>query len=807
MQQRTIHLSDISQEGGKQLLISWPGHQMVVKLADPMLHLGRFPQDNEIVVAAPAISRYHATLRWDGTSYEIIDGQTRHGQHHPSSNGLYFNGQRIKQHRLASGDTIRVPGQNEHFVILTYLDGASRKDTIEPVQLNQEIYIGRSQYNQLALPDPLVSASHAVISPTPNGHLLRDLNSSNGTYVNGQRIQQLILQANVVIQLGSTQLQYTGRELIPASLRQDGIRLDAFQICKRVKLKKEDSNGEEFKILIDHISLSILPREFVAIVGGSGTGKSTMLDALNGFRPADGQVLLNGDHLYQNFNAYRHTIGYVPQDDIIHRELTVAEALRYVARLRLPPDTGPEEIEQRIDAVLEQMAMSERKDLFIKDLSGGQRKRVSIAVELIADPGIIFLDEPTSGLDPGLDKKMMFTLRQVANAGKTIILVTHATGNIVECHLVAFLAAGGRLVFFGPPQDALTFFGVNDFAEIYHLVEQEPQQWIETFNASRYYQRYVHKRLAQVSRKAESETTTANKKRDSLPQMVKTLLHQSKILTQRNLTMLIRDRRNLLFLLLQAPIIGLLLFFVMDADLFALVNIDVWTLDVRDLVVALSDIQKILFLLASIGTWFGVINAIREIVKELPIYRRERLVNLSITAYVFSKLIVLLGLSLVQALTLILLVHLRGDFASAGLILPGIIEIFVTMTLVIFTSACFGLFLSAVAEREERVMSIMPLFLIPQIVFAGIVFAFEQYTPGWFISQLTFSRWGVDALGATVNLYQFWEESSGRQPMEELPLDFTHSSDYLLQNWGILLGFAILSIALTIWGLKRQDVN
>jgi ABC-type multidrug transport system ATPase subunit len=720
---------------------------------------------------------------------------------------LYLHGQRIKQHRLASGDTIRVPGQNEHFVILTYLDESiPSARAIDCVQLNREIQIGRSPHNQLTLPDPLVSAFHAVISPTPNGHLLRDLNSSNGTYVNGQRIQQATLQPNAIIQLGSTQLRYTGSELMPARMRQEGIRLDAVHVHKRVKLKKASPNAPDFKVLIDDVSLSILPREFVAIVGGSGTGKSTMLDALNGFRPAKGQVLLNGDNLYQNFDAYRHTIGYVPQDDIIHRELTVAEALRYVAHLRLPSDSEPEEIEQRIDAVLEQMAMSERKNLFIKDLSGGQRKRVSIAVELIADPGIIFLDEPTSGLDPGLDKKMMFTLRQVANAGKTVILVTHATGNIVECHLVTFLAAGGRLVFFGPPQDALTFFGVNDFAEIYHLVEQEPERWIQTFKASQYYQMYVQQRLAEATSRG-GESTSARKSGPSWGQQIKNSVRQCKVLTQRNLTMLFRDRRNLLFLLLQAPVIGLLLFFVIDADLFAQVNINVRNVDARELVGYISDIQKMLFMLACTGTWFGVINAIREIVKELPIYRRERLVNMSIPAYVFSKLIVLLGLSLVQALTLILLVHLRGDFPSAGIILPGLVEIFVTMTLVIFTSACFGLFLSAVVGREDRVMSIMPLFLIPQIVFAGIVFTFEKYTPGWLISQLTFSRWGVEALGATINLHHLWEESTGRQPMEELPLDFTHSSDYLLQNWGILLGFAALGVALTLWALKRQDVN
>ncbi|MBN1995138.1 MAG: FHA domain-containing protein [Anaerolineae bacterium] len=825
MDDATVHVDDVGELSDKHLIVSWPGHQMMAPLARPEVRLGRSREGNQIVINYPVVSRYHATLKWEKGGYHIVDGQVRNGEHQPSTNGLYFRGKRITKRKLENGDIIRVPDRNENFITLMYFDrSAAPPAEIERVRLGREISLGRDKRNAFPLHDPTISRFHATISPAAGkGHILRDLNSQNGTYVNGQRISRVELHENDVIQIGSIQLRYDGLQLIPADLRREGIRLEAIAVRKQVKVKKVQPTDTGYKILLDDVSLAVHPREFVAIVGGSGAGKSTMLDALNGFRPAEGQVLINGDDLYQNFDAYRQSIGYVPQDDIIHRELTVAEALQYVALLRLPPDTPDEEIKERIDDVLEQVAMSDKKNLLIRQLSGGQRKRVSIAVELIADPGILFLDEPTSGLDPGLDKKMMFTLKQVANSGKTVILVTHATGNIAECDLVAFLAVGGRLVFYGPPKDALSFFEVDDFAEIYNKVEQEPDKWFDAFQASTYYELYVQKRLgpacphcgssvkagqkfcnncghklATAGDKEQVKRGAARKRGDSLPKKMITALRQMVILSRRYLTMLVRDRRNFLFLLLQSPIIALLLFLVIDPGLFGK-GIETEVNDV-------AAIQKILFVLACVATWFGIINSVREIVKELPIYRRERLVNLSVSAYVFSKLVVLLGLSLVQSFLLVLIVHLRSGFPWTGsTFLPGLLEVFVSIVLVTFTSVCFGLFLSAVVGREDRVMSIMPLFLIPQIVFAGIVFALEGGAK--VVSWVTFSRWGIEALGSSVNLPELRKLASYSTPVDELPFAFAHTPAYLLQNWAILFGFALLSIILTLVALKRQDVN
>lgn len=811
----------------QQLIIAWPGHQLTAPLTAPVLRLGRDPEGNDIVIDAPAVSPYHATLRLEADGYHLLDGQERDGQWVRSANGLSCRGQRVEDEKLDNGEIVRIPGAAEDFVSLLYFDAAAAgPGQRSQVSLAQEISIGRDPRNDLVISDPTASAFHATVTPVGQTHILRDLRSASGTFVNGQRVSQHALQAEDSILIGSVQLRYDGQSLAVVDLRRAGIRLDGMSLRKQVPAPKPAAGEGGFKLLLSNVSLVIHPREFIAIVGGSGTGKSTLLDALNAFRPVDGRVLINGDDLYHHFDAYRQSIGYVPQDDIIHRELTVEEALRFVARLRLPPDTAQVEIERRVETVLQQVAMSNRRSVLVRQLSGGQRKRVSLAVELIAAPGILFLDEPTSGLDPGLDKKMMFTLRQVANAGTTVILVTHATDNIQDCDLVAFLAERGRLVFYGPPAEALTFFGVRDFAEIYHLVELEPERWLQAFQGSSFYEAYIERRLATTCPRCSAplapeqmtcatcgytrpqaagatiHAPAAGVKAAPWPQRVRTSLatfaRQTAILVQRYVTILLRDRRNLLFLLLQAPLIALLLFLVMKPGLFNQgLNVEVTDL---------GEMQKILFVLACIAAWFGLINAVREIVKELPIYRRERFVNLGVAAYVTSKLIVLLALSIIQSALLVAIVHLRGQFPAVGASgLPGVVEIFGAVLLVTFASTCLGLLLSAAVGREDRVMSLMPLFLIPQIVFAGVVFKLQGSAR--FVSWLTFSRWGIEAMGATINLPELRRIASYVMPVEALVFPFDHTAAYLRQNLGILLALAVVCIALTVVVLKRQDAR
>src|SRR6266542_3167261 len=451
-----------------------------VPLATQPLVLGRAPT-NDIVLTSRFVSARHARIEPEGAAHRIIDIG--------STNGIFSEGKRLAANtplKLADGDVLRIGDPaTGNFVTLTYrnplVSRAAQAGTVAqsypPDPNDPQMTIGR-EGSEIVVENPQVSRQHAVIDRMGGRHVLRDVGSTNGTFVNGQRITEHTLTPGDVIQIGAFKLVYDGDSLDQYDQR-GALRIDARNLSRTVR-----RDGKTRMILKD-VSLSIEPREFVALVGGSGTGKSTLMNALSGYAQATGgHVLVNGDDYYRNFDAYRTVLGYVPQDDIIHRTLPVDRALGYAAELRLPADTAPAEITQRIARVLEDVEMAPHRDTLVDNLSGGQRKRVSIGAELLADPSLFFLDEPTSGLDPGLEKKMMYTLRRLADSGRTVVLVTHATANISQCDHVAFMS-DGRLVYFGPPAEALQFFNVGsgDFADIYTKLEgaaseQDPDRWL-----------------------------------------------------------------------------------------------------------------------------------------------------------------------------------------------------------------------------------------------------------------------------------------------------------------------------------------
>jgi ABC-type multidrug transport system ATPase subunit len=406
----------------------------------------------------------------------------------------------------------------------------------------------------VVLSHPQVSAHHARLVREGGTHRILDLNSTNHVFVNSELTTSYLLKLGDEIRIGPFKLVYEANQLTQYD-ESNFIRIDA------QSLKKSGNNNVT---LLNNISLVIPPRKFVALVGGSGAGKSTLMDALNGLRPAsEGKVLYNGQDYYRNIASYSTQLGYVPQDDIVHKDLTVERALYYAAKLRLPGDFTDEQIEQRIKEVLEDVEMTSRRKLLVKKLSGGQRKRVSIALELLANPSIFFLDEPTSGLDPGLDRKMMYLLRKLADKGHTIVLVTHATNNINSCDYVCFLAQGGRLAYFGPPDEARTYFGKTDFAEIYTSLEptdekpDAPEEAEARFKLSKEYQEYV----AQPLREPPSDTRPGLDGRAKVRKRAKrgNPFKQFVLLSRRNFELLKNDRSTLILLLIQAPLLALLL--------------------------------------------------------------------------------------------------------------------------------------------------------------------------------------------------------------------------------------------------------
>ena len=539
----------------------------------------------------------------------------------------------------------------------------SRPDSVQP-----QITIGRSAENDVFLDDPRVSRRHALIERMGARFRLRDLNSDNGTFVNGERVKGTVwLQPGDEIRIANIRLVFA-QDGLQQLASPYGLRLDALHLNKWVS---KDKN------ILQDLSFSILPREFVALVGVSGAGKSTLMDALNGFRPAtQGTVLINGQDLYKHYDSFRSELGYVPQDDIMHRELTVGKALDYAAQLRMPADTSPAERQRRVAEVLNELGLADRKDLPIDKLSGGQRKRVSIGIELITKPGLFFLDEATSGLDPGTEAELMRLLRQLADDGRTIVLVTHATKNVMMCDKVIFLAKGGYLAFFGPPEEALTFFDRYrsedsrllqpeiDFDDIYRILE-DPKLGtpsavgralspVRCIPAVRGGPACRSPTVRVKTLQATSPAVPARSRRQAPRKQEVSSLRQWAILSQRYIDVMRNDRKTLLVLLLQAPLIGLTTLASMNKPSF-------------DPIDGLpSTAMTTLFLMVIIVMLFGTVNTAREITKEAPIYRRERMVNLRIVPYIGSKIFVVTLFVIYQVAVYLCFTIVTTDYPAHG---------------------------------------------------------------------------------------------------------------------------------------------
>lgn len=756
------------------------------------------------------ISSRHAVFRKEGDRYCLYDGD---GQSKPSTNGVFINYTRIKpQTGFALDQNVQLQiGQNPHnFIQLTYIATQNSVTAIAsklrlnlkgiteyPIELGREL---GNQYGSMELNAPSVSRRHASISLESGQYTLRD-HSANGTYVNKQQVSRpLPLKEGDTIQIGPFTLLFRG-EALEVFDRGDQIRLDASQVVRKVR----DSGSE--KTILNNVSLAIEPGQLVALVGGSGAGKSTLMKTLLGIEPiASGTVSLNGDDLRQNFDLYRSEIGYVPQDDIVHSNLTVAEVLSYACRLRLPPDTN---IKETVSRTLEQVKLGHVRDTLVQRLSGGQRKRVSIAVELLANPKLFFLDEPTSGLDPGLDKKMMELLRELANQGRTVILVTHATSNLEVCDRVAFMGGGGRLCYFGPPKEAMNFFQTpsqdfKHFADIYikldegetaALRQQAVEYWQQQFLQSPDYNLYVETALS-GEKSSTARLGQGSQKSNS------SLARQWWIFCQRYWKLTWRDRFSLILMLLTAPV-GVLLIILTLSGQNPLAKLA--TLDVMQAPLAL----RVLFVFTCATMWVGLSGTAQTIIKEANIYHRERLVNLNLLSYIGSKLAIHTGLAVVQTLLVVLVILIGFESPQPDLI-PWAIGCGITTFLTLIASASLGLMISASVKNSTQANSTLPLILIPQIIFSGVLFKMEGASR--IFSWLMLSRWSVGAYGSLVNVNAMVPKPVTVPGVTPPPMPFEPSSIYdatwqnLGLNWAILCLLSAVCLGITWWQQKRKDI-
>lgn len=772
-------------------------------LSRPYHTLGRDPQQTDLVVPPSwtVMSRFQACFRQVGNNYYIYDGDGNKA----SANKLFINNTIItpqEGHHLQNGDEIKVGQNPQNWVIITYYDPGSAHPTKKPTQCsislkNRSVLLGRDPTATLQLDAPTVSRRHATIDQDGQGNYIIHDYSTNGVFVNGQKVTEAaFLSPGATVRIGSYTLVLQGDDLVLVD-QGENIRLDAEQLVRVV----EDKKKRKITIL-NNISLPIEPGQFVALVGGSGAGKSTLLKTLLGIEPTtSGTVYLNGEDLRKNFNIYRTQIGYVPQFDIVHKDLTVAEVLFFAAKLRLPPDI---DLEQVIEKTLKQVELSERQDTLVKDLSGGQLKRVSIGVELLADPKLFFLDEPTSGLDPGLDKKMMQLLDKLAQEGRTVILVTHATTNITLCDRLVFLGKGGNVCYFGTPHEATQFFQVNpdDFADIYIKLESQESvnQEAERFRQSQYYQDYIEKRLSQATPEIASNPA----------KVIHPFFQQLFILTQRYFKLIIRDKISLILSLITAPIgISLITIAIRNQDPLVITNPDEFELVSKAAPLAL----KVLFVFTCASLWVGLSSSLQEIVKESEIYRRERLVNLRLIAYLGSKLLIIGGLALLQTL-LIAIVILVGFKAPEPDTIPWALGMSITTYLTLLASMSLGLMVSAGVKNSTQANNALPILLLPQIIFSGVLFEIKGKLTQ-LISWLMLSRWSIGAYGVLVEIKGMINiaQKTDEVKMFKMALPFEDPNNVYLEtwanlslNWGMLLLHTMIYLAITFWLQKRKDI-
>jgi ABC transport system ATP-binding/permease protein len=694
-----------------------------VEAAGAVVRLGRAAGNTVYLPDDRIVSDQHAKVVRVERSFVLMDLE--------STNGTFLNGHRIERAALADGDVIGLgPGGPQLRLQVLAPDLAERSaqativipgfaelarrtrsgSLVHEVPLPVEpLTLGRGPDAGLRLDSPIVSRAHARLATRQGALAVEDLGSANGTFHNGERVSAAALHAGDRLVIGPFVL-----EIGTTSLR-------VLDTRNRARL---DANGLRVAVgaraILDDVSLHLPPGSFTALIGPSGAGKSTLLRALSGARPADaGHVTLNATDLYTSFEALKSSLGLVPQEDVVHRELTVAQSLAYTARLRLPPDTTQAERRKRIAEVLATLELTERAGTPIHRLSGGQRKRVSIAAELITEPALLFLDEPTSGLDPGLEEALMLLLRELSYKGKTVVLVTHTLDNIHLCDGIVLLV-DGRLAFHGSAVEARGHFGIDHMVNLYaRLKERSALEWQAAFRAGSLYAERVETPLAGAP--------AAAPRREALPgRSGAGSLRQLAILTSRYFKTLTRDARNALFLVVQAPLIA------------ALIGLSL--LYGRSDIAFTKPKNTILFLLALTAVWFGCSNAARELVKERAIYLRERMANLRVLPYLLSKVLVLLGLAAIQCVLFLVILDCWFGVPGSPVLLFG------GMLLASLVGILLGLALSAVVATPDRAMTLLPILLIPQVLFTIPSVQMDMKGPAGLIARAMPTWWSYDLL-------------------------------------------------------------
>ncbi|MCX4509895.1 FHA domain-containing protein [Streptomyces sp. NBC_01619] len=639
--------------------------------------------------------------------------------------------------------------------------------TFHQLSLGRVMRIGRALENELVVSDLQVSRHHAEFHATPDGRFeIHDLGSHNGTYVNGQPLAKsgtALIGPNDIVGVGHS------------AFRLIGDRLEEFVDTGEVSFSARHLTVtvDGGKQILKDVSFGVPEKSLVAVIGPSGSGKSTLLKALTGYRPANqGDVLYDNRNLYKQFAELRQRIGLVPQDDILHKELTVKKALKYAAKLRFPADTSEQERAQRIDEVLRELKLDIHKDKRVTSLSGGQRKRVSVALELLTKPSLIFLDEPTSGLDPGMDRDVMQLLRGLADDGRTVLVVTHSVAELALCDKLLVMAPGGSVAYFGPPEEALNFFGYDTWADVFSAFENyRDYDWAGRWKGSQHYQMYAADIDAVAPQSVHTPPPQAIR-----PPKPQGWFSQLTTLIRRYVSVIASDRGFLALMVILPAVLGAVSLLI-DPDKGLLPN---GVNPQSGRVIPNGTATTVLLILAVGACFAGAANSVRELIKERVIYERERATGLSRSAYLMSKVIVLGMITVFQGALVGVIGFSTREIPEEGLVLGGstLLELSLPIMALGFTSMMFGLIISALVKTAEKTMPLLVMFAIVQVVFTGCLFILNGTVGVNEFSYLMPSRWAVAAAGATLDFNKI-------SPNQDDPGNTDPLWDHELGAWGL----------------------
>ena len=672
--------------------------------------------DNDIVVDHRDVREHHLAIEWRDDTWHLVsvDGAT-----------LVVSGALVVDFPITSTTSVHL-GPPASAPILVVALATEEVEHGSPSDNPSVTLIGRGPTNDLAVDDVLVSRRHARLVVGPGERHLEDLGSVNGTFVNGHRIfGRAAVADGDLVTVGNTDLIVRGGDLLAAGISAVGSNA----AWGGLQVESIGLVVDRTKELLHDVDLVAGPGTLTALVGPSGAGKSTLSKIVAGLTaPTSGRVLFDGHDVHAEYESLRTRIGMVPQHDVLHRKLTLRQALRFAAELRLPEDLPESERDRVIAGVLDELQLSEHLDTRVDALSGGQRKRASVAMELLTGPSLLILDEPTSGLDPALDRQVMTTLRRLADAGRTVIVVTHSLTHLAMCDQVLLLAPGGKTAFRGRPDEVAPAMGNSDWAEIFSYVASHPDDA---------YRRHLARTNGHASHRHQSTPSTRVVR--TAPQT--SAQRQASTIARRQLRLILADPGYLAFLVVMPLVLGLLTLVIPGSAGFG-VN------TAQD---TAGESLQVLVILVIGACFMGTALTVRDLVGERDIFERERAVGLRPGSYLTAKVGVYFGVAIAQSTTMVVICYLGKGLPSGGVVGAAPVELLGAVAAIACVSTVVGLAISATVKSNEQTMPPLVILVISQLVFCGGLFRLSA--PG--LSQLAWlfpSYWGYAASAMAVDL-------------------------------------------------------